>query len=104
MSHSDTSRPPPRCIMFLHCKTLGGGDLPITSRNRTHPHPLTALCDEGARLYTSALSKGRITRSEASAAPCLLGFALLQPDPDDSNWLRPVPPSVALAQRLHPIE
>ncbi|GGL90038.1 hypothetical protein GCM10010129_37380 [Streptomyces fumigatiscleroticus] len=31
-------------------------------------------------------------------------FALLHPDPDDPNWLRPVPPSVALAQRLHPIE
>ena len=31
-------------------------------------------------------------------------FALLHPDPDDANWLRPVPPSVALAQRLHPIE
>jgi DNA-binding CsgD family transcriptional regulator len=31
-------------------------------------------------------------------------FALLHPDPDDANWLRPVPPSVALAQRLNPIE
>jgi DNA-binding CsgD family transcriptional regulator len=31
-------------------------------------------------------------------------FALLLPDPDDVNWLRPVPPSVALAQHLHPIE
>jgi DNA-binding CsgD family transcriptional regulator len=55
-------------------------------------------------LYTSALSKGRITRGEAATAPCLLEFALLQPDPDDSNCLRPVPPSVALAQRLHPLE
>jgi DNA-binding CsgD family transcriptional regulator len=31
-------------------------------------------------------------------------FALLHPDPDDAGWLRPVPPSVALAQRLNPIE
>ncbi len=31
-------------------------------------------------------------------------FALLHPDPDDADWLRPVPPSAALAQRLHPIE
>jgi DNA-binding CsgD family transcriptional regulator len=33
-----------------------------------------------------------------------MDFALLHPDPDDANWLRPVPPSVALAQRLNPIE
>lgn len=38
------------------------------------------------------------------SAPCLMEFALLHPDPDDANWLRPVPPSVALAQRLNPIE
>jgi DNA-binding CsgD family transcriptional regulator len=31
-------------------------------------------------------------------------FALLHPDPDDSDWLRPVPAPVALAQRLNPIE
>jgi DNA-binding CsgD family transcriptional regulator len=31
-------------------------------------------------------------------------LALLHPDPDDENLLRPVPPAVALAQRLHPIE
>lgn len=31
-------------------------------------------------------------------------FALLHPDPDDPNWLRPVPASVALAQRLTPLE
>jgi DNA-binding CsgD family transcriptional regulator/sugar-specific transcriptional regulator TrmB len=31
-------------------------------------------------------------------------FALLHPDPDDPDWLRPVPPAVALAQRLNPIE
>ncbi len=31
-------------------------------------------------------------------------FALLHPDPDDAKWLRPVPPAIALAQRLNPIE
>ncbi|WP_406451919.1 helix-turn-helix transcriptional regulator [Streptomyces sp. NBC_00876] len=70
----------------------------------THPHPITELCDEGARLYASALGAGRIARSEIGLAPCLLDFGLLHPDPDDANWLRPVPPSAVLAQRLHPLE
>ncbi|MFF2326646.1 MULTISPECIES: helix-turn-helix transcriptional regulator [unclassified Streptomyces] len=70
----------------------------------THPHPITELCDEGVRLYASALGAGRIARTEVESAPCLLEFALLHPDPDDAKWLRPVPPSSVLAQRLHPIE
>ncbi|MFB7364717.1 helix-turn-helix transcriptional regulator [Streptomyces hydrogenans] len=37
-------------------------------------------------------------------APCLLDLSLLHPDPDDAQWLRPVPPSAALAQLLQPIE
>jgi DNA-binding CsgD family transcriptional regulator/sugar-specific transcriptional regulator TrmB len=37
-------------------------------------------------------------------APCLLEFALLHPDPDDPDWLRPVPPSIALAQQIQPLE
>ncbi|MYY10381.1 helix-turn-helix transcriptional regulator [Streptomyces sp. SID4919] len=78
--------------------------MPITNTHPTHHHSVAELCAEGAQLYASALSAGRIARAEAEAAPCLLEFALLHPDPDDANWLRPVPPSVALAQRLHPIE
>lgn len=78
--------------------------MPISDSKSTHPHPVTALCDTGAQLYASALSSGRIARVEVETAPCLLEFALLHPDPDDPNWLRAVPPSVALAQRLHPIE
>ncbi|MFF4347407.1 helix-turn-helix transcriptional regulator [Streptomyces sp. NPDC001530] len=70
----------------------------------THPHAVTELCDEGARLYANALRTGRVARADVEAAPCLMEFALLHPDPDDVNWLRPVPPSVALAQRLNPIE
>ncbi|MGG8405372.1 helix-turn-helix transcriptional regulator [Streptomyces sp. 12297] len=85
-------------------RTLGGGVLPINSTKPTHPHPVSALCGEGTRLYASALRTGRIARADVKNAPCLLEFALLQPDPDDVNSLRPVPPSVALAQRLHPIE
>lgn len=36
--------------------------------------------------------------------PCLMDTALLHPDPDDPDWLIPVLPSAALAQRLQPIE
>ncbi|WP_447038372.1 helix-turn-helix transcriptional regulator [Streptomyces sp. DSM 118878] len=75
-----------------------------TSTKPAHPHPSTALCDEGARLYASALSSGRLSRLEAENAPCLLETNLLRPDPDDNDWLRPIPPSAALAQRLNPIE
>ncbi|MFD9603389.1 helix-turn-helix transcriptional regulator [Streptomyces sp. NPDC059970] len=77
----------------------------VTSdRKPTHPHGITELCEAGVRLYASALRSGRIARSEVEPAPCLMDFALLHPDPDDPDWLRPVPPSAALAKRLHPIE
>ncbi|MEU6220582.1 helix-turn-helix transcriptional regulator [Streptomyces sp. NPDC047022] len=76
-----------------------------TNRSKAiHPHALTELCEEGGRLYANALRMGRIARSDAEDAPCLMEFALLHPDPDDATWLRPVPPTVALAQRLSPIE
>ncbi|MET8826419.1 helix-turn-helix transcriptional regulator [Streptomyces sp. NPDC004610] len=65
---------------------------------------MTELCEEGSRLYAAALRGGRIARTEAEAAPCLMEFALLHPDPDDPEWLRPVPPAIALAQRLNPLE
>ncbi|MGW1024987.1 helix-turn-helix transcriptional regulator [Streptomyces sp. NPDC002577] len=78
--------------------------MPKTNTQRTHPHAVTELCDAGRRLYADALRLGRIGRAEVAPAPCLLEFALLHPDPDDANWLRPVPPTAALAQRLHPIE
>ncbi|MEI5098721.1 helix-turn-helix transcriptional regulator [Streptomyces sp. PmtG] len=75
-----------------------------TDAKPTHPHPTTPLCGEGARLYAHALSNGRLARAEAEKAPCLLESALLHPDPDDPDWLLPVPPTTALAQRLHPLE
>ncbi|GAA3013736.1 hypothetical protein Sfulv_28290 [Streptomyces fulvorobeus] len=62
------------------------------------------MCEAGRRLYASALRSGRIARAEVEPAPCLMDFALLHPDPDDADWLRPVPPSAALAQHLQPIE
>ncbi|ASN25250.1 helix-turn-helix transcriptional regulator [Streptomyces pluripotens] len=70
----------------------------------THPHAITELCEEGRLLYANALRTGRVARADVEAAPCLMEFALLHADPDDPNWLRPVPPSVALARRLSPIE
>src|SRR6478735_6424448 len=83
---------------------MGGGDMDTCDSNGAHRHGITQLCDAGQRLYASALRSGRIPRSEVEPAPCLMDFALLHPDPDDPDWLRPVPPSAALAQRLHPIE
>jgi len=41
---------------------------------------------------------------DAESAPCLTEFALLHADPDNPDWLRPVPPAVALTQRLDTIE
>ena len=70
----------------------------------THPHAVTELCEEGGRLYAEALRKGRISRADAEAAPCLAELDLLLPDPDDPDWLRPIPPALALTQRLDPIE
>ncbi|CAL9304358.1 MULTISPECIES: hypothetical protein [Streptomyces] len=65
---------------------------------------MTEWCEEGSRLYASALRTGRIARAEVEPAPCLVEFALLHPDPDDPNWLRPVPPVVALSRQLSPLE
>ncbi|MEU1557650.1 helix-turn-helix transcriptional regulator [Streptomyces scabiei] len=76
----------------------------INRTNATHPHAVTELCEEGSRVYATALRTGRVARADVKSAPCLMEFGLLHPDLDDANWLRPVPPSVALAQRLNPIE
>lgn len=42
-------------------------------------------------------------RADLDSAPCLLEMVLVQPDPADDAWLRPVPPSAALAHLLQPI-
>ncbi|MFD7442110.1 helix-turn-helix transcriptional regulator [Streptomyces sp. NPDC059909] len=67
-------------------------------------HSHDELCEAGKNLYASALRNGRIARAEVADAPCLIDLAMLRPDPDDSEWLRPVPPAVALHQLIHPIE
>ncbi|MFJ7016452.1 helix-turn-helix transcriptional regulator [Streptomyces albogriseolus] len=85
-------------------RTLGGGDLTANRTNGAHPHAVTELCEAGSRLYGDALRAGRIPRADVEPAPCLMELALLHPDPDDPNWLRPVSPAVALAQRLNPLE
>ncbi|MFI5687293.1 helix-turn-helix transcriptional regulator [Streptomyces sp. NPDC051636] len=85
-------------------RTLGGGDLATNRAQRSHPHAVTELCEEGSRIYATALRTGRVARVDAQDAPCLTEFALLHPDPEDPDWLRPVLPAIALAQRLSPIE
>lgn len=55
-------------------------------------------------MYAAALSNGRLARAEAEKVPCLMESALVHPDPDDADWLLPVPPTAALAQRLRPLE
>lgn len=72
--------------------------------NSGHGHGPGELCEAGKNLYAAALRHGRLSRSDAEGAPCLLDLALLRPDPDESQWLRPVPPAIALNQLTHPIE
>ncbi|MEV8332016.1 helix-turn-helix transcriptional regulator [Streptomyces niveus] len=69
-----------------------------------HKHGPGELCEAGKNLYAAALRSGRLSRSEVEGAPCLLALALLRPDPDDAQWLRPVSPSIALNQLTHPLE
>ncbi|MFC7217054.1 helix-turn-helix transcriptional regulator [Streptomyces polyrhachis] len=72
--------------------------------NSRHRHSPVALCEEGKDIYAGALRSGRIARSAAIDAPCLVDLDLLYPDPSDDQWLIPVPPSAALSQLLIPIE
>lgn len=71
--------------------------------NQTHAHGNRELCPPAVRLYETALRNGRIARAEILSAPCLIEMALLHPDPLDDAWMRPVPPSAALAHLLGPI-
>ncbi|MBT2529312.1 helix-turn-helix transcriptional regulator [Streptomyces sp. ISL-99] len=71
--------------------------------NSPHSHGDRELCDSAIRLYTEALRKGRIARADLEPAPCLIDMALLHPDPRDAFWMRPTPPSAALAHLLQPI-
>ncbi|MEX0169787.1 MULTISPECIES: helix-turn-helix transcriptional regulator [unclassified Streptomyces] len=84
--------------------TLRGVQMSLECDGTGHNHSHGELCDVGKELYANALRTGRIARSEAAAAPCLKELSLLHPDPDDSQWLHPVSPSIALNQLVHPIE
>ncbi|WP_392840583.1 LuxR C-terminal-related transcriptional regulator [Streptomyces sp. LN500] len=68
-----------------------------------HPHDARELCDSAIQLYAEALRKGRIPRADLAPAPCLIDMALVHPDPRDDAWMRPVPPSAALAHLLQPV-
>ncbi|MFJ6510256.1 LuxR C-terminal-related transcriptional regulator [Streptomyces sp. NPDC091406] len=70
---------------------------------RAHAHGNRELCPPAVQLYETALRNGRIARAETLSAPCLIEMALLHPDPLDDTWMRPVPPSAALAHLLGPI-
>ncbi|EPH46372.1 helix-turn-helix transcriptional regulator [Streptomyces aurantiacus] len=72
----------------------------MTSEPRPHPHGPDELCEAGSALYARALREGRVRHQDADAAPCLLDFGLLHPDTDDTAWLRPTAPAVALPQLL----
>ncbi|MDV9187029.1 helix-turn-helix transcriptional regulator [Streptomyces sp. SR27] len=84
--------------------TLRGVQMRRECDESGHKHSHGELCDVGKELYASALRTGRIARADAEAAPCLKELSLLHPDPDDGEWLHPVPPSIALNQLVHPIE
>ncbi len=68
-----------------------------------HPHANTEVCEPALRLYREALHTGRVARADLGAVPCLIDMALLHPDPWDDRWMRPVPPSAALAHLLQPV-
>ncbi|GAA2115610.1 helix-turn-helix transcriptional regulator [Streptomyces synnematoformans] len=69
-----------------------------------HPHHSTGLCAPGRKLYASALRSGRISQEATATAPCLLDLNLLRPEPGDTPWLVPAPPTQALAELVEPLE
>lgn len=72
-------------------------------RSAHAPHGKAELCDPAIRLYEEALKTGQLARADVSAAPCLIDLSLLYPDPWNDAWLRPTPPSAALAHLLQPV-
>ncbi|MGW0841176.1 LuxR C-terminal-related transcriptional regulator [Streptomyces sp. NPDC002787] len=65
-----------------------------------HPHGADRLCAAGDRVYSRAVRRGRVPRSDADAVPCLLELALLHPDPDDMGWLVPTSPQEVMTRLL----
>ncbi|MEU6846671.1 LuxR C-terminal-related transcriptional regulator [Streptomyces sp. NPDC046716] len=69
-----------------------------------HPHGVGELCEAGMSLYTHSLREGRVLRQDTAPTPCLEAYGLLHPDGEDPQWLRPVPPAIALPGLLKAIE
>ncbi|MCC5476997.1 LuxR C-terminal-related transcriptional regulator [Streptomyces sp. NPDC059680] len=65
-----------------------------------HPHGADRLCAAGDRIYSRAVRRGRVSRTDAEAVPCLLELALLHPDPDDMDWLVPTSPQEVMTRLL----
>ncbi len=69
-----------------------------------HPHDPADPCPAGRELYATAIRDGGISREVLAAAPCLIDLALLEPDHDNSEWLRPIPAQHAMAGLLQSLE
>ncbi|MFG2651704.1 LuxR C-terminal-related transcriptional regulator [Streptomyces sp. NPDC048436] len=69
-----------------------------------HTHGVDELCDAGSALYARALAEGRIHSESVIGVPCLADFGLLRSDGNDTRWLLPTPPAVALPRLLRIIE
>ncbi|MDO0926599.1 LuxR C-terminal-related transcriptional regulator [Streptomyces sp. TG1A-8] len=65
-----------------------------------HPHGADRLCEAGDRVYSRAVRRGRVPRTDADVVPCLLELALLHPDPDDMDWLVPTSPQEVMTRLL----
>lgn len=65
-----------------------------------HPHGADRLCEAGDRVYSRAVRRGRVPRTDAEPVPCLLDLALLHPDPDDMDWLVPTSPQEVMTRLL----
>ncbi|MFI1360694.1 LuxR C-terminal-related transcriptional regulator [Streptomyces sp. NPDC020898] len=65
-----------------------------------HPHGADRLCGAGDRVYSRAVRRGRVRRTDAEAVPCLLELALLHPDPGDMAWLVPTSPQEVMTRLL----
>ncbi|MGW3954913.1 LuxR C-terminal-related transcriptional regulator [Streptomyces sp. NPDC004752] len=65
-----------------------------------HPHGADRLCEVGDRVYSRAVRRGRVPRTDAEPVPCLLELALLHPDPDDMDWLVPTSPQEVMTRLL----
>ncbi|MFF7970713.1 helix-turn-helix transcriptional regulator [Streptomyces sp. NPDC007905] len=63
-------------------------------------HGFEEPCAAGLKLYERALREGLLRAEDITEAPCLTGFGLLHPAPDDPTRLEPVAPAAALNRML----